>query len=167
MTPRCRGALCVAVVFAVVWSVFAPVAVLASGAAGAASFTIEDRLAPDQIIEKISVVIDGASVGAFSLTLDHPADTLHVSVPNADSYDYVLCGETTIRMPGGGEETHPVNDSGTLSDPDGRMYRAYNLDNVIFYLGDVSTGRKKAELKVHLGPRCPVPVAGGAYAAIG
>jgi hypothetical protein len=155
MGTRCR-AICAVVLVA-----------LTPCLAGAASFSIEDSLSSDQITEETSVFIDGASVGTFKLSAGNPGSVLRVTVPDAPSYDYVLCGQTTVRMPDGGEETRPVNDSGTLSDPDGRLYMAFTEGYVTFFLVDVSAGKPKAEIKTHLGPRCPAPVANGAHAPIG
>ena len=140
---------------------------LAPAVARAASFVIEDALSDEQVAEETHVFIDGHAVGSFRLTTDHPAATLEVRVPDAEPHDYVLCGETRVRLPGGGEETVPINDSGTLSDADGRVYIAFTRGYASFFLVDATAGRPEAELRTHLGPACPAPVSDGAHTRIG
>jgi hypothetical protein len=154
--PRGRGILCFAVLLA-----FAP------HVAGAVSFTIEDGLSTDQVAEETHVYIDGVYVGVFRLTASSPDEAIQVTVPDAPQYEYVLCGETTLRMPDGSEETRPVNDSGMLSDADGRSYVAYTRAYSSFFLVDVSAGRPPALLRTHLGPRCPAPISDVPRAPVG
>jgi hypothetical protein len=153
---RGRGILC-----------FAALLVLAPRIAGAASFTIEDGLSTEQVDEETHVYIDGVAVGVFRLTASSPVNMINVTVPDAPEYEYVLCGETTLRMPDGSEETKPVNDSGTLTDPNGRSYVAYTRAYSSFFLVDVSTSRPPAEVRAHLGPRCPAPVSDAPRAPVG
>jgi hypothetical protein len=133
-----------------------------AASAGAASFTVIDALSPDQIEETTAVFVDGESVGRFHLTLAQPADALHVNVPDAPLHEYVLCGETTFRTQDQGEQTRSVNDSGALTDPDGRTYTAYTQNYVSFFLldttPDLGRARPFAPPQIHLGPRCPAPV---------
>ena len=140
--------------------------------AQAATFTVFDALSQDQVEETTTVYIDGELVGSFHLTLERPSETFKVTVNDAPLHDYVLCGETVYRQPGGGTETRPVNDSGALTDPDGRTYTAYTQGYVSFFLldttPDLAKGRPPAPPQIHLGPRCPKAVSdNGSHASTG
>jgi len=131
----------------------------------AATFTVFDALSQDQIEEITSVYVDGELVGSFHLTLERPSDAFKVTVSNAPLHDYVMCGETIYRGADGSRESRPVNDSGALTDPDGRVYTAYTQGYVSFFLVDTTPGREPVPPQIHLGPRCPkavsdVPVPG-------
>jgi hypothetical protein len=58
---------------------------------------------------------------------------------------------------------HPVNDSGEITDADGRTYEAYTAGYTAFFLVDVSEGRAPARVAIHLGGRCSAAVAMGEH----
>lgn len=130
----------------------------ASSVAQAAEFVVLDQLAPDQVTEDLNLLIDGEPAGGFHLAAGHATDLLRVNAPGEGPHDYVLCGETVVRLPDGDQQTMPVNDSGELTDADGRVYAAYTAAYRAFFLRDVTQGRPPAELRIHLGPRCPAAI---------
>jgi len=166
MAPRLGGLILGAALLA--WS--AP-----PSAARAAELVIEDGLAPDQVAEITHIFIDGVDVGGFALTLDHPYDRIIVHLPDRPTdgtgprvISYVLCGQTTVRADDGTITERPVNDSGEITDPDGRSFFAYTNGYTAYFLLETddpvppsrpNAARAPADVRTHLGPRCPAPIA--------
>jgi hypothetical protein len=112
---------------------------LASPARGAptVTFDIADATDPAELAEATTVFINGKLVAHFELSADHPFDVVKVTVPQADTYDYALCGRITVRAEDGHSETHVLDDGATLQDPAGRHLEALAMDGfTTFYLGE-------------------------------
>jgi hypothetical protein len=160
---RLPGLLFLAALLLLSCLVGAPLARAAGGA-----FVLVDELSPEQIEEDITVYLDDTQVGHIHLTREHPADMLHITAAEAPMHDYVLCGETLVQDKDGTEKRVPVNDSGSLFDPDGRTFAAYTEYYRAFFLRDITADKPAARIDIHLGPRCPAPVswrAGGSAVA--
>lgn len=110
----------------------------AAASARAASFTVIDGKADEEISETTRLYIDGALVGSFRLDAATPQITLPITVAGAHGpHDYALCGEIVIRQAAGGREIHEVSGQGTLRDPAGHVFAALGArDFTVFYLAD-------------------------------
>ncbi len=101
------------------------------------TFDIADATDPAELTEATTVFINGKLVAHFELNAQHPFDVVHVTVPQAQTYDYALCGRITVRAEDGHSETHVLDDGATLPDPSGRHLEALAMDGfTTFYLGD-------------------------------
>ncbi len=104
--------------------------------AGSVTFRIEDRRDPREVAERTAVFVNGHRVGEFQLDDEAPDGSLLVTVPEAPSYEYALCGSITLRTDAG-EEMHRVNSAGRLSAVDGHVFEALGAaDFTLFYLVD-------------------------------
>ncbi len=101
------------------------------------TFDIADATDPAEVTEATTVFINGKLVAHFELSASHPYDVVHVTVPEAPSYEYALCGRITVRAEDGHSETHVLDDGATLPDPSGRHLEALAMDGFnTFYLGE-------------------------------
>lgn len=124
----------------------------------AVQFTILDQLSPGQIEEVITVYIGARNVGTLHIDAAHKEDRISVSVPRAASYDYSLCGRLKMQA-GAGVTEREINDGGTLTDVQGRTFAAYNDGSAYFYLLDVTSGQRPAEVRRDTTRRCAAAVA--------
>ncbi|WP_152613212.1 hypothetical protein [Inquilinus limosus] len=132
--------------------------------AGAASkdsrFRIVDELGPDQVEELITVAIDGRTIGILHITKDDPVAELQVKVPAGRPARYELCGFLIVQTPEGTRRQHPINHTGTIENADGRVLKAFNQNNEIFYLQDGTPGDAAAATTTIVGTgQCAQPVA--------
>jgi hypothetical protein len=112
---------------------------VAPPARGAATvtFDIADATDPAEVTEATTVFINGKQVAHFELSAEHPYDVVRVTVPEAQHYDYALCGRITVRAEDGHSETHVLDDGATLDDPSGHHLEALAMDGfTTFYLGE-------------------------------
>ncbi|MDG6094958.1 hypothetical protein LOC54_07515 [Acetobacter sp. AN02] len=96
--------------------------------ARAAGFTVVDGRSAQEVSETSRLYLDGRLVATFRLGPDRDEDVQQISLPSGSGpdYHYSLCGEITIRKPGGsGTETHVVSSSGILHAPEGHVFDAY------------------------------------------
>jgi len=101
------------------------------------TFDIADATDPAEVAEATTVFINGKLVAHFELSAEHPFDVVRVTVPEAQHYDYALCGRITVRAEDGHSETHVLDDGATLQDPSGRHLEALAMDGfTTFYLGE-------------------------------
>ncbi len=113
------------------------------GLAGAASFTVHDGRAAPELGEATELYIDEKLVASFRLDGGRRQVDLTLTVPDRrdghghEAHDYALCGAITIRTAQGTIETHEVNATGLLHDPDGHRFEALGAaDFTRFYLAD-------------------------------
>ena len=105
--------------------------------AATVTFDIADATDPAEVAEATTVFINGKLVAHFELSASHPYDVVRVTVPEAQRYDYALCGRITVRAEDGHSETHVLDDGATLPDPSGRHLEALAMDGFnTFYLGE-------------------------------
>lgn len=145
--------------------VLAALSLAASGAITGAraqatdTFVIADVLAPSEVEETTMVYIDHRLAGSFHLDAGTKAQSFTVAVPSAERHQYALCGRAVTRGAEGKTTVHPVDDSGEITDTNGRTYEAYTAGYTAFFLVDVSEGRAPARVAIHLGGRCSAAVA--------
>ncbi len=123
------------------------------------TFVIADVLAPSEVEETTMVYIDHQLAGSFHLDAGNKAGSFTVAVPRAERHVYALCGRAVTRDADGKTTVHPVDDSGEITDADGRTYEAYTAGYTAFFLVDVSERRAPARVAIHLGGRCSAAVA--------
>ncbi|GBQ59250.1 hypothetical protein [Komagataeibacter swingsii] len=104
----------------------------------AGSFEVEDGYGDGEISETSRLYVDEQLVATFRLDHDHPSQTAHVETAvSRVNHSYALCGEITIRRPGGKVEIHQVSGEGVLHEPDGHHLVALGARNFTeFYLAD-------------------------------
>ena len=147
---RCRRLVCVALGL---W-----VGVISLAAAqDVVRFTISDHLSAGQIEETITVYLDGRNVGTLHVHATKQNDQLQISVPRAERYDYALCGR--LRLRSGNPAEREINDGGTLTDVDGRVFAAYNEGSAAFFLLDVTPHRVPVGVPRDDKPRCAAAIA--------
>jgi hypothetical protein len=109
----------------------------AHGATATVTFDIADATDPAEVTEATTVFINGKLVAHFELSATHPYDVVRVTIPQAQHYDYALCGRITVRAEDGHSETHVLDDGATLTEPSGRHLEALAMDGFnTFYLGE-------------------------------
>lgn len=129
-----------------------------AAAQGMDHFVVTDALAPEEVQENTAIYIDQHLVGDFRLDAAHPSGQIAVSVPHAAQHAYALCGRAITRGPKG-EATHQVDDSGVITDANGRSYAAYTAGYTVFFLLDTTAGRPASVVLMHRGKRCVSAVA--------
>ena len=109
----------------------------------AASFTVHDGRAAPELGEATELYIDEKLVASFRLDSGRRQIDLTLTVPDRrdglghEAHGYALCGAITIRTAQGAIETHEVNATGLLHDPDGHRFEALGAaDFTRFYLAD-------------------------------
>ncbi len=109
----------------------------------AASFTVHDGRAAPEVGEATELYIDEKLVASFRLDGGRRQIDLTLTVPDRrdgqghEAYGYALCGAITIRNAQGGIETHEVNATGLLHDPDGHRFEALGAAGFTrFFLAD-------------------------------
>lgn len=134
--------------------------VWAASATDTVTFRIADATDPAEVTEATTVFINGRLVAHFELSAAHPFAEVEVTVPQAERYDYALCGRITIRAADGHSETHVLDDGATLVDPGGRHLEALAADGfTTFYLGERSgESGTPAPKDLHRTNVCSIPV---------
>lgn len=127
-------------------------------AQGMDRFVVTDELAPEEVQENTALYIDQHLVGSFRLDAAHPAGRIEIAVPHAAQHTYAMCGRAITRGTKG-ETTHQVDDSGVITDANGRSYAAYTAGYTVFFLLDTTTGRPASVVLMHTGKRCVSAVA--------
>ncbi|GBQ78734.1 hypothetical protein AA0521_3251 [Komagataeibacter intermedius NRIC 0521] len=104
----------------------------------AGSFDVEDGYGDGEVSEISRLYVDEQLVATFRLDHDHTSQTAHVETAvSRVNHSYALCGEITIRRPGGRIEIHQVSGEGVLHEPDGHHLVALGARNFTeFYLAD-------------------------------
>ena len=109
----------------------------------AARFSVHDGRAAPELAETTELYIDEKLVASFRLDDGQRQVDLTLTVPDRrdgqghEAYDYALCGAITVRNAQGAIETHEVNATGLLRDPDGHRFEALGAaDFTRFYLAD-------------------------------
>ncbi|MCE2574520.1 hypothetical protein [Komagataeibacter sp. FNDCR2] len=104
----------------------------------AGSFEVEDGCSPDEVSEVSRLYVDEQLVATFRLDQDHASQTTRIETAmGRTTHSYALCGEITIRRPGGKVEIHQVSGEGVLHEPDGHHLVALGARNFTqFYLAD-------------------------------
>lgn len=97
------------------------------------TFSIEDRLGPNQVREEIDVYVDGSLVGTLNIDTDRPVDVLEVNVSEAGRHSYRVVSTTHTRE-GSRIERHSGTGSGTMDIAEGDSFNSYystiaNSDN--------------------------------------
>ncbi len=115
----------------------------AGATADAASFTVTDELAPQEVSENTEIYLDGKLIGQIHLDRDLRSRRIAASVADGmGQHAYALCGDITVRRDDGRVETHEVNSQGVISDVDGRDFEALGAsDFTFFYLADQAPDR--------------------------
>ena len=122
-----------------------------------ARFTISDHLSAGQVEETITVYLNGRNVGTLHVQASKQDDQLQVTVPRAAQYEYALCGR--LRLRSGNPAEREINDGGTLTEVDGRVFAAYNEGSAAFFLLDVTPGRPPVPVARDEKPRCTAAIA--------
>jgi len=127
--------------------------------AGTITFHISDETDPAEVTEATTVFINGRLVAHFELSAAHPFADVAVTVPEAGSYEYALCGRITIRAADGHSETHVLDDGATLPNPAGRHLEALAADGfTTFFLGERSLGPAASPVDLHKTNVCSIPI---------
>ncbi len=112
-------------------------------ASRAATFTVHDIRSAREIGEATELYIDSRLVAAFHLDAATRQQTVTIQVAGAkdaagrEQHRYDLCGTITIRSDNGAPETHEVNATGLLNDPDRHRFEALGAEDFnLFYLSD-------------------------------
>lgn len=134
---------------------------LAPGNATAASFTVVDDKADEEISETTRLYIDGQQVA--NIHLDDAVTQAKIPIAVADrkgrvDHDYTLCGEITYRAMDGSRQVREVSGQGTLPAPDGHSFVAVGArDFTSFYLVDPSD-RMASRPDPGPSPFCQAPI---------
>jgi hypothetical protein len=127
--------------------------------AGSITFHISDETDPAEVTEATTVFINGQLVAHFELSAEHPFAEVAVTVPEATSYEYALCGRITIRAADGHSETHVLDDGATLPNPSGRHLEALAADGfTTFFLGERTGGPAASPVDLHKTNVCSIPI---------
>ena len=153
----CRRCLCFRVLAAICGLAGS---IPANAHAASVTFNIADATDPAEVTEATTVFINGKQVAHFELSATHPYAEVQVTIPQAERYDYALCGRITVRAADGHSETHVLDDGATLLDPGGRRWEALAADGfTTFYLGERSGDNgTPAPRDLHRTNVCSIPV---------
>ncbi len=139
-------------------------AVLATaGPTRAASFTVVDDKAVEEVSEVTRLYIDGKLVADVHLDATTSHARIPVTVPDRSgqdgrAHDYALCGEIVFRAFDGSRQVHRVSGQGSLPDPDGHVFLALGArDFTLFYLADPSD-RMAVQAQPGPSPFCQAPI---------
>lgn len=109
--------------------------------AGDVTFRVHDRVPEAEIEEVTTVYIDGTLAGSFHLGPDEPEIVLNVTVPDAMTHVYALCGHVDVHESNGRVRRQAFDVSGLLFDVNGRDFEAVAGDDFHeFSLADVTAG---------------------------
>ncbi len=130
----------------------------APAAAAAVSFHITDTTDPSEVTETTTIYVNGQLVAHFELSATHPFSDVAVSVPQADRYEYALCGRITVRTEEGRTETHVLDDGASMGDPSGKRLEALASDKfTTFYLAERAAGGTDVPTDLHKTNVCSIP----------
>jgi hypothetical protein len=101
-------------------------------------FAITDQLGPGQISERISVSVNGRSVGTLTVDTVHTNATITVTLPSTGRYDYRLEGSMLIADGYGGSIPVTGYGTGVIEASHGRSFAV---------LGDFSTNPIRLSLE--------------------
>jgi hypothetical protein len=133
----------------------APDASPAPAGIGEETFRIVDRVAPDEIEEVTTVIVDGRTVRSFRLDEDTPAISIPVSVTPAETHEFGLCGHILVRAPDGTTVQRSFDIMELLHDVVDREFEAVASDGYThFYLVDTTPGRPPARIEPIPGRAC-------------
>jgi hypothetical protein len=133
----------------------APDSAPAPAGIGAETFRIVDRVAPDEIEEVTTIIVDGRTIRSFRLDDDAPAISIPVSVAPAESHEFGLCGHILVRAPDGGTVQRSFDIMERLYDVVDREFEAVASDGYThFYLVDTTAGRPPARIEPIPGRAC-------------
>jgi hypothetical protein len=99
-----------------------PVIEVTQLAGAAVDFQITDELGDGQVTERVTVVIDGRSVGTLTVDTVHRTASLTVTVPRAGSYDYELASTMVVEDEYGNSYQLSGYGTGLIQVTDGRSY---------------------------------------------
>jgi hypothetical protein len=118
------------------------------------TFRVIDQLGVTEVEESTAIYIDQRLIGSFHLDSQTREQSVTVTLPRANSYQYAMCGRVTTREADGRIVDHDVNTSGTLHDVDGREFEAVTDNFERYYMRDRTDGTPPAALQTDLGRRC-------------
>ena len=130
----------------------------------AASFSVHDGRADREIGESTELYIDGRPVASFRLDAARQQISLQLNIPGGEDasghelHRYALCGTITIRNAQGAAETHEVNGTGILRDPDRHHFEALGAEDfTLFYLADPGDPAAAESIREH-SALCHAPI---------
>jgi len=91
-----------------------PINNISAPAPGAIVFSITDRLAPHQLMEKLEVFLNGKSSGTLEITKDKPIGAFDITVPSAGQYQYRITGSQQVLSMNNEVETRQLTGSGSI-----------------------------------------------------
>ncbi len=118
------------------------------------TFRVLDQLGDTEVEEATAIYIDQHLVGSFHLDDSHPQQIITVTIPEADTYHYAMCGHVSTRDSDGQITDHSVNTSGTLHDVDGRIFEAVTDSFTRYYMRDRTTNRPPTPLETNTAQAC-------------
>ncbi|MCQ8277850.1 hypothetical protein NFI95_05250 [Acetobacteraceae bacterium KSS8] len=129
--------------------------------AHAASFTVVDDKAAEEIAETTRLYIDGKLAAQFRLDDVHTHKEIRVDAPDRPgqtAHDYALCGQISYVAADGARQTRQVSGGGTLPAPDGMRFIAVGAaDFTLFFLVDPAD-RMASRPKPGPSPFCEAPI---------
>jgi hypothetical protein len=123
-------------------------------AADMVTFRVLDQLGVTEVEESTAIYIDQRLIGSFHLDSQVRELSVIVTVPRAESYQYVMCGRVSTRAADGSVVDHEVNTSGVLHDVDGREFEAVTDNFERYYIRDRTSDAPPAPLETNTGRRC-------------
>lgn len=100
----------------------APAPVVTPAQASTVDFVVSDELGVGQISERISVTIDGRSVGTLTVDMVHPSGEIVVTVPRGGAHRYELTGTMAVQDGSGEPITRGAYGTGIVSVSAGRRF---------------------------------------------
>lgn len=113
-----------------------------------------DQLGAGEIEEATTIYLDDVRAAEFVLNADRPAAQAEVTLPNAPTHTYRMCGKVSVRAPDGEVRSHVVDTSGTLGRLDGRTLEAKTTDFTSYFLEDATPDRRATPIERFQGRGC-------------
>jgi hypothetical protein len=83
------------------------------------------------------IFLNGQQVAHFKLDHAHNYSVADITAPAQGPYEYALCGRITVSLPDGQTQQKVVDGGATLTNVNGRLYRALAANDFsLFYLSD-------------------------------
>ncbi len=100
-------------------------------------FQVEDETDPQEVSEDTVIFLNGQQVAHFKLDHAHNYSVADITAPAQGPYEYALCGRITVSLPDGQTQQKVVDGGATLTNVNGRLYRALAANDFsLFYLSD-------------------------------
>lgn len=110
-----------ALIVAVLVIVAVVVVIWLASSGGSTEFVIRDELAPEQVGEEVTVLIDGRNVGTLSVDQNNRTDEIDVSVDAPGRYSYTASADAVFQDQAGQFELSGTG-QGTIEVSDGKVF---------------------------------------------